>query len=146
MKPQLPLSPVASAPRPAPQRLASPPGAAPARPPKPLMEFEVFSRAAAALAAQPEAPAILRREACELIAALGAGLVAGRDRELAPALRVARRHCGRLIALTAALLPAQARGREPDLRALHGSLSRFLFYLEKKREPANPSPAAPPRR
>jgi len=132
-------------PAPPPANAAPRPGAP--RAPRPLAGYEVFAAAAALCRALPAEPPVLRREAVEVIAALGAGLADGSDGALRPALREARRRCGRLLGLLSALAPAQLSAHEAGLRDLHGSLGRFLRYLEKKRDAqANPPRQAAPRR
>lgn len=112
---------------------------------RPLTEVEVFRLALALFPALPEQPATLRREALELIATLGGGLICGEPERLLKALIDARVAVGRLSALLHLLAPACHPALEPELHRLNRALGYFLRYMRTP-PPAHPDSAAGARR
>jgi hypothetical protein len=112
---------------------------------RPLPEVEVFRQALALFPALPDQPAALRREALELVAALGGGLICGEPDRLLKSLIDARVAVGRISALLHLLAPACHPALEPDLHQLNRALGYFLRYMRTP-PPSAPEPAAGARR
>ncbi len=111
----------------------APSAAPPVRVPRrPLAEVEIFQLALALYPQFPEQPATLRREALELIATLGGGLICGEPERLLQALGDSRVAVGRISALAQLLTPALGKELDPALHQLNRSLGYFARYLRNQ--------------
>ena len=121
-----------SSPRAAPATPA-PRAAPPLRVPRrPLAAVDIFQQALAHYPRLPEQPATLRREALELVASLGGGLICGEPERLLQALGDSRVAVGRITALAQLLAPALSKELDPALHQLNRSLGYFARYLRNQ--------------
>ncbi len=104
-------------------------------PRRPLAEVEIFQQALALYPRLPEQPATLRREALELVATLGGGLICEEPERLLQALSDGRVAVGRITALAQLLAPTLGKELDPALHQLNRSLGYLARYLRNARTP-----------